>query len=398
MPPKLLQTRSDFNTSTSPTEFRSQFTHPGDVFSILLLLGPDVVAQAIAQLAGGLLCPVTFSFGWVAYGVSALVSAVGENKLMPDVARGSSSIVINGNNGYVRNNNSWVIERLIRDYEKWMHPDTEAAVELNKDDKLEALRLKAQEKGRDESLLERPAQAGLCIAVYKPSETRIAAQFDKDMLYYSGLVTAAFQLGIAAIPYGLFGDEGIFMITVAGIVLSFLSGSLPQWRKEKWACRRDTNKHVTLTRGNGSQHAIIVLGNGHGLDLEDLANGPANNDASASIQTRVASIGLAIAWVLLLIAAAGLKENSWFLLAVGSVGMLQNVAVAGYARQPSALGVHLDFVQVLRHYKVMDALYEVEKTYPGVGASMRATFFPGELNTREKKTWEAFAADRKMGC
>src|SRR4051794_23769921 len=167
MPPKL-QIRSSFNTTTSPTEFRAQFTHPSDVFSILLLLGPDIIAQAIAQLAGGLLCPVTFSFGWVAYSISALVSAVGENKLMPDVARGSSSVVINGKNGYVRNNNSWVIERLIRDYEKWMHPDTGTAVELNKDDKLKALRLKAQEKGRDKSLLQRPAHAGLCIAVYKP--------------------------------------------------------------------------------------------------------------------------------------------------------------------------------------------------------------------------------------
>ena len=124
MPPKVLQ--------PAPTEFRSQFTHPGNIFSILLLLGPEIMAQAIAQLAGGLLCPVTFSFGWVAYGVAALVSAVGENKLMPDVTRGSSSIVTNGNNGYVRNNNSWVIERLIRDYEKWIHPDTEAAWNLTR--------------------------------------------------------------------------------------------------------------------------------------------------------------------------------------------------------------------------------------------------------------------------
>ena len=44
-------------------EFANQWTRPGDVFNILLILGGDVVARAMAQLAGSGLCTVAFSFG-----------------------------------------------------------------------------------------------------------------------------------------------------------------------------------------------------------------------------------------------------------------------------------------------------------------------------------------------
>jgi hypothetical protein len=44
-------------------ELREQMMHPSDVFSVLLLLGGDVVAKALAQVAGCGFAPVTFSFG-----------------------------------------------------------------------------------------------------------------------------------------------------------------------------------------------------------------------------------------------------------------------------------------------------------------------------------------------
>ena len=56
---------STFNAAISSAEFRDQWIHPGDVFSVLLLLGGDVVNRALAQLAGGRLTPVTFSFGTI---------------------------------------------------------------------------------------------------------------------------------------------------------------------------------------------------------------------------------------------------------------------------------------------------------------------------------------------
>lgn len=230
-----------------------------------------------------------------------------------------------------------------------------------------------------------------CVSVYEPSSAHIAGVPVNDGIHLSGFAVAVLQLGIAAVPCGIFGDWGVLMITFCGIVLAFASASLPQWAKEKWACRRNTNKTVVLTRGNGAQHAIVVLGNGQGLDLEDLAAGPANVNVSASTPTRIAIAGLAALWVFLLITAAGKKENTWYLLAVGGVGILQNIAVAGWARRPSAFGVHLKPVAVIGHPKVMHALIATEQKYPHVGASMRETFFPGKLREDEEETWKELA-------
>ena len=383
-----------FDLAATADELRQQFTQPSDVFSILLLLGPDVIAQAIAQLAGGILTPVTFSFGWVAYAVSALLSVGGENKLMPLASDGAGVEVMNGSSGYMRSNSSWVIARVIRDYEKWIHHDSRARHRQNRLDKQAADRAKLVGQGRhDEAAqVELPTRAGLCVAIYQPSTTSTAGVPNHDLIYYSGFITAMFQVGITAIPCRISGDWGILMVTAIGIALAFATGSLPQWRKEKWACRERTSKDVVLSRGNGSQHAIVVLGNGHGLDLEDLASGPTNYDASTSNFTRIAVVCLAMAWIFLLIAAAGLKGNAWFLLAVGGIGMLQNIAVASVERSPSALGIHLDFVGVVGHYSVMETLFELEERYPRIGANMLPTFFPGKLREEETNRWDEFAA------
>lgn len=47
----------------SRDEFWDQWKRPGDVFSVLLILGGDVVARAMAQLAGSRPTTVVFSFG-----------------------------------------------------------------------------------------------------------------------------------------------------------------------------------------------------------------------------------------------------------------------------------------------------------------------------------------------
>lgn len=379
-----------FNHTTAANEFRSQWTRPGDVFSVLLIVGADVIARAVVQLAGGAITPVMFSFGWVAYGISALVSASGENRLLPATPE-LSCIVINGKNGYVRSNLSWVIGRILRDFNTWMHQDTRDQVKRNIDDKVAHLRKRAREKRRDPDSVGTPSQAGLCVSIYRPRTECQAGVPVNDGTYYSGFVIAIIQLGIAAIPCGIFRDWGVLMITACGIILALLSGSLPQWKEEKWACRRHTDKDVVLTKGVGSQHAIIVLGNGQGLDLEDLAASPANSHTVARIQTKITAVTLAVAWILLLISASGERGNSWFLLAVGAIGMLQNVAVAGWKRHPSAFGIHLELVEVIGNHRVMETLYRVEEKYPRIGASMRPTFFPGELSAEEMTKWNDYA-------
>jgi hypothetical protein len=64
MPPTLSYfLRRDFDPGLPSAEFSAQWTNPGDVFSVLLILGGDVVARALAQLAGSKVTPVAFSFG-----------------------------------------------------------------------------------------------------------------------------------------------------------------------------------------------------------------------------------------------------------------------------------------------------------------------------------------------
>lgn len=54
-----------------------QWHNPGDILSLLLILGPEIVKTAVGQMAGRVIAPVAFSFGWVAYAVTALLSIVG---------------------------------------------------------------------------------------------------------------------------------------------------------------------------------------------------------------------------------------------------------------------------------------------------------------------------------
>lgn len=52
-----------FNPQLTVQELSAQWINPGNVFAILLLLGGEVVARALAQLAGDGFAPVVFSFG-----------------------------------------------------------------------------------------------------------------------------------------------------------------------------------------------------------------------------------------------------------------------------------------------------------------------------------------------
>lgn len=300
--------------------------------------------------------------------------------------------VINGESGYSRDNTSWIVGRIVRDFDSWKHTDVTKKLKELIGAKFKFEKDKAEKETPGSSAtIEKASHAGLCVSIYKAEHAK-RRHPGYDAVYWLGFVTSFVQLGIAAIPAGVFGDWGIFLITIAGISLSVATGALPQWAKEKWACRSNAKKTVILTRGNGSQHAIVVLGDGKGLDLEDLAAGQSNFDVSASWFTRSALVVLALMWIMLLITAAGIKQNTWFLLAIGGVGILQNIFVAGWRRRPEAFGIPLTFVEVFGDNKVMKALYAVEEKYPHVGASMVETFFPGgNLRADEKTKWEAFA-------
>jgi hypothetical protein len=244
----------------------------------------------------------------------------------------------------------------------------------------------------------RPNQAGLVVSVWAPSKTKEAGVPGKDLLFWSGLFVTVLQLGIAAIPLGVDGDWGVLMLTGSASVLCYATGALSQWKVEKWACRKldtRTKKNFVITRGNGAQHAVAVVADGHGLDLEDLATGFSKIDSpTITIGAQLSTIVFGIAWVALLITASGL-DSSWYLIAVGGIGMLQNIFVSGWKRTPEAYGVPLDFVEVVGEVKVMATLMELERRYEKLGRSMLGTFFPGDLRENEVREWDAIAAEWK---
>ncbi|PWW79734.1 hypothetical protein C7212DRAFT_273332 [Tuber magnatum] len=342
--------------------FRSQWTQPNDIMSLLLILGGDVVQRALAQLAGdGLITPVAFSFGWVAYSVSALLAVVGENKLLP--ASDCAGQVVNVRSRYTRQNNSWILGRLMRDFSYWRGREV---------------------KDAEKAMIAGGQRIALCVAVYEADRNKIAGVPDRDWVWYSGLGCAILQLAVSTIPWILLDDWAIFFTTACGICLALGSGAFPQWREERWACRRDTNKTAVLTRGNGHKDCIVIIGGGVGLDFEDLAGGRTVDLP----HTRYWASFMAALWIALLIAVSGLKNNTWFLLVVGILGMMQNITVCGAPRNPSAFGIHLRFKEVIVGKKVMEALKTTESKYPYVGRSLVDVYFPGGLRPDEEGYWK----------
>ncbi|KAI0105694.1 hypothetical protein GGR51DRAFT_571632 [Nemania sp. FL0031] len=371
------------NFSRSADQERQQWTEPADVFSVLLLLGGEIVSKALAQLAGGIFTPVTFSFGWVSYAVTMLLASVGEAKLMPRAA-GDQCLIVTAKSGYTRSNNSWIVSRIFRDYEAWMHPIAKQKLEAMLDERVDYMRRNTKAG----TVIQRPGQTGLCIAIYEPSQLAIAGEPKHDFIYWSGAVVTLIQLVIAAIPFATTGEWIIFVITVCGTALTLVTGSLPQWKAEKWACRRNSHSTYIMTQGNGSQHAIVILGNGRGLNLEDLAIDRQKCDSSNPM-TRFILAATAASWISLLIVAAGVSTSTWYLLGVGITGMLQNILVVGWRRDPSALGVHLDFKRVIGEMTTMDSLLALETEITGLGRCLLPMFFPGELLPEETLAWDA---------
>lgn len=128
------------------------------------------------------------------------------------------------------------------------------------------------------------------------------------------------------------------MIVIYGNLLALITCSLPQWKREKWAGGILRSDNVTcLTRGNGHPHVMVFVGSAGSVDLEICATA----SAIPCRETPVLSILLAVLWIGLLMNVAGLKQNAWFMVGVGGVGMLQNVYGAGRARSIDTTGFQL---------------------------------------------------------
>jgi len=325
-----------------------------------------------------------------------MLSAVGDNRLMPKPEL--DCMLINAKSGYGRTNYSWVLSRMLRDFDHW-RPATCNTIEANKLDELrqkndEARKRHSNDVARGMSSNEPPEtediRVGLRVTVWQCKSA--TGRGSGDLIYYAGFAVTALQFGIAAIPWGIWGEWFTFFVTAIGTVLAYLSGSLPQWQDEKTGVRKlkctnkvKERKDVLLTEGNGAHDVILILGCHGGMDLEALAS--PQRDLPHARSTRVCSLILATCWIALLVSVAGWVEHTWFILGVGMIGILHNVGVAGMKRQPKAFGIDLLYMETIVDGKVMDVLRLVEEGYPKAGAALREEFFPGKLFPREELFW-----------
>nr|POE83377.1 hypothetical protein CFP56_69384 [Quercus suber] len=326
-----------------------------------------------------------------------MLSAMGENSLMPKPEFACK--VINAESGYSRDNNSWVLSRIIRDFDYWRPQicnqiEAERLAKLREDNerarerhiKTIAAGMSSREPPETKSI-----RIGLRVAVWEFQ--RGSGRGQGDAVYWLGLFVSGVQLAISVVPWALYCEWFSFFVTAAGTLLAYASGALPQWQDEKYGVRtsaihegRNERKDVILTKGNGAHDALLIIGCDGGLDLEALASPQRLLPHARS--TRVLSGLLAICWVALLITVAGWEQNTWYILAVGMIGVLHNVTIAGARRQPRDWGLDLVYRETIVEAKVMHVLHRVEESYPRAGAALKAEFFNGALFPREQALWE----------
>ncbi|KAM0445169.1 hypothetical protein ACHAPV_009486 [Trichoderma viride] len=405
------------------TQLAIQWQNPSNILLLLFIIGGGVVQHAIAQLFGVYvqpsrnwprlyLTPVAFSFGWVGYAFKSLASVLGDKQLMPSEPD-CPSTVINCSSGYGRTNRSWILGRILRDHE--------LAVEEN--------------PGPEYADVDATGKTvSLRIDIFQIEENE-KPQIDR--VWVLGWLTIVAQLEISVIPWIQDGDWGIFLITACGTLFALLTGSLRQWNSEKWAGRRlnkpestenkDKNKIVCLTRGNGHRHAMVFVGKGTAWDMESLATA-----SSASLAETPWLLGvLAVLWGFLFVAVSRLQQNTWFLVLIGGIGMIQNIYasvsrrpasafnidIKPYSPRPSIVGLGFDsphddetsdedlddttgqWRQPLDYEAtpgVRGAIRELEKTFPKAGVALMQQFFPALVKyepdryqtNAEKKFWK----------
>jgi hypothetical protein len=380
--------------SSTVQQLSLQWSNPADVLSILLIIGGDVVQKALAQTSGGVITPVCFSFGWVAYSLRALVGVIGDGRLLPPPDYPAK--VINLDSGYARENRNWVVGRLLRDN----------GITMSKKSPLEdkAIRIAiyaAQPRGKHSSR----TAAGVAGVI--------------------GILVMIAQCVIAAVPIIVNNEWEIFLVTAVGTLLALSAGALPQWRAEKLPQRQQSDKNIALTSGNGSRDIMVIMGCGNSIDLEELASSetprsnrvweriewlskpvmehgvPKRHSNKIPVRRIFAFWGIPVGfwltltmvsmqcifWLALLISVAGIKSNTWYLLGVGLLGMFQNATVAGISRGPERRSLPLELAETIITNRVMDGLMDLEFVSPNFGRTLLNEFFPGKIRDDERDWW-----------
>lgn len=343
-----------------------QWRNPANVLFLLLFMGGDIVQRALAQLTGYsilarsasrprpslefTIAPVAFSFCWFTFGFTRFMSGVCMQQLLPSVRR--SALVMNCANLVSRDNQSWVLERLLR-HQELQH-------RMNKTDAL------------------------MLISIFElgPFSEGEKPHLVCDVVWRTGWITIAVQMGIAIAPLVLYGNWAVVLIFLVGTVLALLTSALPQWRREKWAgSMLERGSACILTRSSGHRNVMVFIGGPGSYNLETMAT----MQPQVCPETPLVIWILASLWVLLLLCTSRMKEDLWFLTSICGLGMLQNVYAAGVTRSPETIGLKIKpFTQnptivAKRNDKMVrspthEALKELEKWVPTAGLAAAKMF------------------------
>ncbi|KAK9424878.1 hypothetical protein SUNI508_13400 [Seiridium unicorne] len=264
------------------------------IATVLMIVGGNVIRSALSQATGPHCTPICFSFGWVSYAVSALADIFGEGKLLP--LPDHAVKVFNLSTGYSRLNRNWVIGRMVRD-----HPSIISEEEPLGDN-------------------------GIRIAVYE-AQSRDTNPPRNKMLYISCVFTVAVQLVVASVPAILSnGSEW---------------GKLPN--------KQNSTQTYALTAGNGSRDVMIIKGNGHCYDLEELA--AAESPENGRPWVKIPSLSKAREG-----SRRRVSREVWG----KPLGFLITRGASGLKRNPQERGIPLKLTDTISTWKVMDGLMDLE--------------------------------------
>jgi hypothetical protein len=343
----------------------SNSNHIASLIPIFMILGEPILSKALA------ICIATprndsphFGCGWLSWSLSALLPALsGTRDLLPKPEVDCK--VLNLKSGQGRQNNSFVLSRVLRDLESEYEPKA----------------------------------GGLTIEILdtvKP--TAPLSRADVFVQNSWTFIIMGTQLLIAVHAFLKFRDESIILIFGTAIFLMEAIVNMPVWRASKFSARKGKGSTYALMRGNGHRHVFIIR-NMHeeASNIEDLAvGGSAQYDYCRTFEAHVL-IWTFLSFLALTVLSTCLSDQSaLYILIIMTLGTVGNVMHAAIPRALWMHGIALRSVETIFNDKnVMGAIQALEEKYEGLGEPLVAEIFSGGL-TEEQKEWWVAGKERKL--
>lgn len=407
-----------------------------------------MIQSALAQLTGPPFVPICFSFGWVSYAFSTITALVSDGRLMPPTDY--SCKVFNLETGYARTNRSWIIGRLLRDLEKPLSNEALCvSVYEAKDRPAERKDWSGMSKSTKFGLGAIVFQIGVAIIPLVLTQDWGILTITAAGTVIALLTAALPQWRVEklacrdeskkkiAITVGN-GSRHVIVVLGEGRALDLedmAGGEGPRhgrpWIKSGW--------YLKYVDGNGramkfdreiaykeymDQHRIVTkppilwIGRWVGMryfqwyqknkaiqrpeDWKIIEAYAGKHNLTVQVKlfwglpipfwlTRLSVTILILLWTVVLISVLALKQDAWYLVAIGSIGMIQNAIVAAASREPKRRGIHLNNLpMIFIGEKVQDVLMDLDRWEAGCGRSLLKEFFPAGLDVpkdRGEQDW-----------